>query len=84
VTQRKRRKRKKKPLKINYSPSVQQALDQREPLLALESTVITHGLPRPQNLELARAMERTAAENGAVPATIAVLDGAIHIGLTEA
>jgi len=54
------------------------------PLLALESTVITHGLPRPQNLELARAMQRVVRENGATPATIAVLDGEIHIGLTEA
>src|SRR5512137_1430012 len=53
-------------------------------LVALESTVITHGLPRPQNLELARDMERIVRENGATPATIAVLDGEIHIGLTEA
>ena len=53
------------------------------PLVALESTVITHGLPRPQNLELARDMERVVRENGATPATIAVLDGLIHIGLTE-
>jgi len=56
----------------------------KQPILALESTVITHGLPRPQNLELARAMERVARENGATPATIAVLDGEICIGLTEA
>ena len=54
------------------------------PLLALESTVITHGLPRPQNLELARAMERVVRENGARPATIAVLEGKIRIGLTDA
>lgn len=53
-------------------------------LIALESTVITHGLPRPQNLELARAMERLVRENGATPATIAVLDGKIHVGLTDA
>jgi pseudouridine-5'-phosphate glycosidase len=53
------------------------------PMVALESTVITHGLPRPQNLQLARDMERTVRENGAMPATIAVLDGKIHIGLTE-
>jgi pseudouridine-5'-phosphate glycosidase len=52
-----------------------------QPVLAFESTVITHGLPRPQNLELARAMERVARENGAKPATIAVLDGEIRIGL---
>ncbi|MGA2490390.1 MAG: pseudouridine-5'-phosphate glycosidase [Anaerolineales bacterium] len=56
----------------------------KRPLVALESTVITHGLPRPQNLELARDMERVVRENSAIPATIAVLDGEIHIGLTEA
>jgi len=53
-------------------------------LLALESTVITHGLPRPQNLRLARDMERVVRENGATPATIAVLDGKVRVGLTEA
>jgi pseudouridylate synthase len=52
--------------------------------VALESTVITHGLPRPQNLQLAQDMERTVRENGATPATIAILDGVIKIGLTEA
>ena len=54
------------------------------PILALESTVITHGLPRPQNLQLARDMERVVRENGATPATIAVLDGKIRVGLTGA
>ncbi|MEW6029924.1 MAG: pseudouridine-5'-phosphate glycosidase [Chloroflexota bacterium] len=53
------------------------------PLLALESTVITHGLPRPQNLELARAMEAEVRRGGATPATIAVLDGKIRVGLTD-
>ncbi len=50
----------------------------------MELTVITHGLPRPQNLELALALERIVRENGATPATIAMLDGRIHIGLTDA
>ncbi len=54
------------------------------PVVALESTVITHGLPHPQNLALARDMERTVRENGAKPATIAVLEGNIRVGLTEA
>ncbi|MEW6093065.1 MAG: pseudouridine-5'-phosphate glycosidase [Chloroflexota bacterium] len=54
------------------------------PFVALESTVITHGLPRPQNLQLARDMERVVRENGAAPATIAVIDGKIRVGLTEA
>ena len=64
------------------SSSVNLALRLSQPTVALESTVITHGLPRPQNLELACAMERIVLENGAIPATIAVLDGQIHIGLT--
>jgi pseudouridine-5'-phosphate glycosidase len=52
-------------------------------LVALESTVITHGLPPPQNLKLARDMESTIREHAATPATIAVLDGKIHVGLTD-
>ncbi len=54
------------------------------PIVALESTVITHGLPRPQNLQLAREMERVVRENGAQPATIAILDGEIRLGLSDA
>lgn len=53
------------------------------PVVALESTVITHGLPRPQNLALAREMEEIVRENGATPATIALLNGVIKIGLQE-
>ncbi len=56
----------------------------KDSFVALESTVITHGLPRPQNLQLAHDMERVVRENGATPATIALLDGEIHVGLTEA
>jgi pseudouridine-5'-phosphate glycosidase len=52
--------------------------------VALESTIITHGMPYPQNLETARAGRGHRARAGAVPATIAVLDGALHIGLTDA
>jgi len=55
-----------------------------KPIVALESTVLTHGLPRPQNLQLARDMEQAVREHGAMPATIAFLDGCLHIGLTEA
>lgn len=54
------------------------------PLVALESAVITHGLPRPENLSLALAVERVVREEGAVPATVAVLDGRVHVGLTPA
>ena len=53
------------------------------PIVALESTVITHGLPRPQNLTLAHDMERAIREEGATPATIAFLDGTLHVGLNE-
>ncbi|MBM5558738.1 pseudouridine-5'-phosphate glycosidase, partial [Klebsiella quasipneumoniae] len=68
---------------MRLHPEVRQALDDNRPVVALESTVITHGLPRPANLELARKMERAVREEGAVPATIAILDGEIHVGLTE-
>ena len=53
------------------------------PVVALESTVITHGLPHPQNLSLARDMEATVRDEGATPATIAVLDGQVRVGLAE-
>lgn len=59
-------------------------LDPSSPVVALESTVITHGLPRPINLTLARDMERIIRENGAIPATVAVLDGKIRVGLSDA
>ncbi len=62
--------------------TVQEALKKETPIVALESAVITHGLPRPTNLELARQMEEVIRSEGAVPATIAVLDGKIHIGLS--
>lgn len=68
---------------MRLHPEVQQALDDNRPVVALESTVITHGLPRPANLELARKMERAVREEGAVPATIAILDGEIYVGLTD-
>jgi pseudouridine-5'-phosphate glycosidase len=53
------------------------------PVVALESAVITHGLPRPQNLELARRLEENIRNEGAVPATICLMDGKVHIGLTD-
>jgi pseudouridine-5'-phosphate glycosidase len=59
------------------------ALERGDPVVALESTVITHGLPYPANLELALDMENIVRSSGAVPGTIAVLDGVIRIGLTE-
>ena len=65
-------------------PAVLRALDLNLPLLSLESTVLTHGLPRPQNLQLARDMQRVVRENGATPATIGVLEGKVMVGLTDA
>lgn len=68
---------------IKFSSSVQEALDKREPLVALESTVISHGLPFPQNLETAFNVEQIVASVGATPATIAVLDGTICCGVSR-
>jgi len=62
---------------------VQAALKNNEPVVALESTIISHGLPRPTNIEVASDVEAIVRENGATPATIAVIDGAIHVGLEE-
>jgi pseudouridine-5'-phosphate glycosidase len=64
-------------------PAVARALKRGSPVVALESTVITHGLPKPQNLILAREIEAEVRRAGAVPATIAVLDGQVHVGLSE-
>jgi len=65
------------------SPEVAAALKAGKPLVALESTIISHGLPRPSNLTVAREVEEIVRERGAVPATIALLDGIVHIGLTD-
>jgi pseudouridine-5'-phosphate glycosidase len=69
---------------LTYAPEARAALDAGRPVVALESTIITHGMPFPQNLETARAVEAEVRAAGAVPATIAVMGGHIHIGLTEA
>jgi pseudouridine-5'-phosphate glycosidase len=67
--------------RLVLSPEVRQAFFDRKGVVALESTVITHGLPFPDNLETALALEEVVRENGAVPATIAVIEGLIHVGL---
>ncbi len=67
-----------------FHPAVRAALDAGQPLVALESTVISHGLPWPENLELARRMEARIRAGGATPATVALLKGQVRIGLTEA
>ena len=66
-----------------FSPEVAAALASNSPIVALESTIISHGLPRPSNLNVAREVEAIVREHGAIPATIAILDGIVHIGLTD-
>jgi len=66
-----------------FSPEVAAALASKSPIVALESTIISHGLPRPSNLDVAREVEAIVREHGATPATIAILDGVVHIGLTD-
>ena len=68
---------------LEVSPEVQQALDQGKPVVALESTIISHGMPYPQNVETALNVERIIRENGAVPATVAILGGKLKLGLTH-
>ncbi|MDR7085261.1 pseudouridine-5'-phosphate glycosidase [Aeromicrobium panaciterrae] len=70
-------------LPLSISPAVQTALDAGQPVVALESTIISHGLPRPDNLEAARGFEAILTGMGVVPATIAVLDGQLKAGLTD-
>jgi pseudouridine-5'-phosphate glycosidase len=64
-------------------PEVEQALRESMPVVALESTVITHGLPYPENEKLARDLEGEIRRGGCIPATTAILDGVIHVGLAE-
>ncbi len=71
-------------LPLTFSPEVAKALVDKAPVVALESTIITHGMPFPQNVETARRVEAEVRAHGAVPATIAIMAGRIHIGLTEA
>ncbi|PRY26767.1 pseudouridine-5'-phosphate glycosidase [Aliiruegeria haliotis] len=68
-------------LPLSFSAEVVAARAEGRPLVALESTIITHGMPWPQNLETARLVEQTVRDSGAVPATIAVLNGRLHVGL---
>jgi pseudouridine-5'-phosphate glycosidase len=68
---------------FQLSEEVAEALESRRPVVALESTVIAHGLPHPQNIETARRLEQIVRDGSGVPATIAVFDGEFHVGLTE-
>ncbi len=69
---------------VKISPEVAQALDAGQPVVALESTIITHGMPYPQNLGMAGKVEAIVRAGGAVPATVAIMDGAFRIGLEPA
>ncbi|WP_431049806.1 pseudouridine-5'-phosphate glycosidase [Roseateles sp. L2-2] len=69
---------------LDFSPEVAAARAEGRPLVALESTIISHGMPYPQNVQTAREVETIVREHGAVPATIAVLDGKIRVGLNDA
>ena len=68
---------------IHILPEIQQALEQGKPVVALESTIISHGMPYPKNVETAIAVEDMVRANGAIPATIAIMDGKCYVGLTE-
>ena len=70
--------------RLVFAPEVAAALRDGAPVVALESTIITHGMPWPQNVETARRVEAEVRAHGAVPATMAVMAGRIHVGLTEA
>ncbi len=69
---------------LHYAPDVQAAKDTGTAIVALESTIITHGMPYPQNVQTARLVEDDIRAGGATPATIALINGALHIGLTDA
>ncbi|MGC9313793.1 MAG: pseudouridine-5'-phosphate glycosidase [Sediminispirochaetaceae bacterium] len=74
----------KKPLReLDIRPEVQQALQKGKPVVALESTIISHGMPYPENIRTAEALEDAVRSRGAVPATIAVIEGRLKIGLSS-
>ena len=68
---------------LDISPEVQQALSEGKPVVALESTIISHGMPYPKNVETALLVEQTIRQNGAVPATIAIIGGRLKAGLSH-
>lgn len=70
-------------LPMDVMPEIADALADNRPVVALESTIVSHGMPYPRNIETARAVEATVRETGATPATIAVLDGRLKVGITE-
>ncbi|WP_160670119.1 pseudouridine-5'-phosphate glycosidase [Clostridium sp. C8-1-8] len=69
---------------LDVKPEIKKAIEEGRPVVALESTIISHGMPYPQNVVTALAVEKIIRDNGAVPATIAILDGVLKVGLSEA
>jgi len=68
---------------LSFTDEVREALEKNLPIVALETTIISHGMPYPQNIEMAKEVEQIIRDNGAVPATIGLMDGMIKIGLTD-
>ena len=68
---------------IEYSEKVKQALKEQKPIVALESTIISHGMPYPENVEMAKKVEKIIEAEGVTPATIAIIDGVIKVGLSD-
>ena len=67
---------------LHIHPEVKRALSEGQPVVALESTIISHGMPYPKNVEMAKNVSKIIRENGAIPATIAIIDGVLKVGLT--
>lgn len=68
---------------LEINPDVKKALDEGRPVVALESTIISHGMPYPENIKMAKTVEKIIKDNGAVPATIAILNGKLKVGLND-
>ena len=68
---------------IDIKEEVKNALFEKKPIVALESTIISHGMPYPQNVETAKLLEKMIRDEGAVPATIGIIAGRIKVGLTD-
>ena len=69
---------------LDIQPEIKAALDAGKPVVALESTILSHGMPYPENLDFAARVERVVRDNGAVPATMAIIGGKLKVGLSEA
>ena len=68
---------------LSVQPEIEHAIANGKPVLALESTILSHGMPYPQNMEFAKKAETTVREEGAIPATTAIIDGVLKVGLSE-